>query len=476
MSTQKSKMSSSSDGKPHDVGVAGSDDPVDRGVVRLEVDSLATGGRGVARGADGVVWFLPGAVPGDVVEAVSRRKKRRFVAGRVLRRLVESPSRRRPPCEYQAHCGGCPWMVLEEDEQRRWKERLLRDALVRVGGIEQPDVKPLLAAPPDLGYRNRVELALEPGDGGSWLLGMRRPGEGRGVVDIARCLLQHDAANEVLGTIREFLSLIPAPEDPLGPGDELRVILRRSSTTGDLLVVLREARVRFPAARDLAAALDELHPEVRGVVRVRGLADRRGGARAKVLAGRGWIEERIGERTFRLPASTFVQVNSAGAGLLVNLVAEAAVDLEGGRVLDLYGGVGAYAFALLQRGAARVDVCDADGDAVDCGRESARESGERRVEFHRDDVTSFLRSRAEGERPALIVANPPRTGLGQGVATEILRLAPKRLVVVSCDPATLARDLRALGEGGYGLQQVTPVDLFPQTAHVEAVAVLSPTD
>jgi 23S rRNA (uracil1939-C5)-methyltransferase len=360
-------------------------------------------------------------------------------------------------------------MVLGEAEQRAWKERLLRDALARVGGFERPALQPLRAVAPDLGYRNRVELAVEPGARG-WSLGLRRPGEGRGIVEVGRCLLQHESANAVMATVREHLDALPVPT--AGDDGDLRVVLRRSWATGELLVVLREAGGRFPAAAELADLLDERHPELRGVVRVRAGAGRRGGSSSTVLVGRGWIGEQIGEQEFRLPAATFVQVNSAGAALLTRLVLEGAGALDGGTVLDLYGGVGAYAFALLRAGAGRVDVCDADAGAVECGRQSARDRGERGLEFHRDDVLSFLRSRPAGERPAMIVANPPRTGLGKGVAVEMLRVASPRLVLVSCDPATLARDLRLLGEGGYRTLQVTPVDLFPQTAHVEAVAVL----
>ena len=155
------------------------------------------------------------------------------------------------------------------------------------------------------------------------------------------------------------------------------------------------------------------------------------------------------------------------------MVEEGAGGLDGKRVLDLYGGLGVHAFTLLRAGAARATVCDADADAIGCGREAARRSGERRVAFHHDDAARFLRGKRESLNVDVVVANPPRTGMGQGVNHEILRMGPHRLVIVSCDPATLARDLRVFADGGYRVERVTPVDLFPQTAHIEAVAVLS---
>lgn len=366
-------------------------------------------------------------------------------------------------------------MVLAESDQATWKRRTLLDALERVGRLGQVPLEPLIAPGSPTGYRNRVEFALGPDRSGRPAVGLHSVAQPGRLVDLDRCLLQHEAANEVLRTARRvLLDPPPASTERRGGPDRFRLVLRRSWSSGRIVVVLRESTDPFPRSGALARAITANHPEVSGVVRLRARPRRRGGGLSTTLTGVPWLEERLGGHEFRLPPSTFLQVNGVAAAELVRLVIEAAGPREGDRVLDLYGGVGVYGLALLSRGAGAVDVCDADGEAVTCGRAAARKAGRRGIRFHQADAEAFLAGlpRRRGGFD-LIVANPPRTGLGPGVAERILDLRPARIVMVSCDPATLARDLRALVGAGYGLQRVTPLDMFPQTAHVEAVATLS---
>jgi 23S rRNA (uracil-5-)-methyltransferase RumA len=324
-----------------------------------------------------------------------------------------------------------------------------------------------------LAYRNRIELRFGRDRRGRWVVGYEDCGSPGRLVDIDACLLQHDGAAPALHRIRGFL-LDPGSPPASAPPEEgsWRIAIRRSSLNGDLLVVLHEAEREFPRAAELARHLVEL-PEVRGVVGLVRRPRRRGGARVRPLAGRAWIEERVGPLRLKLDAPTFIQVSSAGAAELAGLVRDAAGPIAGRSVLDLYGGVGMYGVALAGDGAAPVTVCDADRSAIDAGRRAVRDADGKVPSFVRADVHRFLaRRRAAGTRADLVVANPPRTGLGRGVAAGIAAEAPGRIVLVSCDPATLARDVRELGARGYRLQRVTPVDLFPQTAHVESVAAL----
>jgi len=364
-------------------------------------------------------------------------------------------------------------MVLGEALQGEWKGRIVRDALERIGRLERPPLMPLLTPGAPTGYRNKVEFGLGPDRSGRAVVGLHSAADPSRLVDVDRCLLQHDAANDVLETARRVL-LDPPGAAPERDGDRFRLVLRRSWSTGRILVALREEERPFPCQDGLVREITARHPDVSGIVRLRALPGKRGGTRAATLHGEPWIEERFVGRRFLLPPSTFLQVNSVAASELVRLVSEAARPEGGERVLDLYGGVGVYGLALLQRGAANVEVCDADGEAIACGRKSAGEAGERRIRFRRADVGSHL-GRIGGRRPGfdVVVANPPRTGLGPGVAERIAGLRPARIVMVSCDPATLARDLRVLIGAGCGLERVTPLDMFPQTAHVEAVAALT---
>jgi tRNA/tmRNA/rRNA uracil-C5-methylase (TrmA/RlmC/RlmD family) len=199
---------------------------------------------------------------------------------------------------------------------------------------------------------------------------------------------------------------------------------------------------------------------------------RRGGVRAETLHGNPAITERLGEFEFRLPPASFMQVNPAGGAALIRLVRKLAGSVRNQRVLDLFGGVGTFGLHLARAGARWVVVCDADRDAIDAGRRCARDARLKHIRFVHETVQAYLRSQ-RGKAADLVVANPPRSGFGRGVARGILALDPRRAIVVSCDPPTLARDLKPFLASGYRLERVVPVDLFPQTHHVETVVLLT---
>jgi 23S rRNA (uracil1939-C5)-methyltransferase len=366
-------------------------------------------------------------------------------------------------------------MVLAESEQHEWKGRILGDTLERIGRIETPARQKIIPAPASLGYRNKVEFSLGRAASGQKVLGLHSATEPGTLIDVPACAVQHDQANAVLGTAREFL--LGSADDPAPSGSgaaEPRLVIRRSWATAELLLVLRTSGPPMPGARELADFVSRRHPETSGVVQVTAKPGRRGGARSEALSGRTWIEERLAGHRFKLPASTFLQINTEAARNLVRLVTKLAGPITGCAVLDLYGGVGTYTFSLVRSGAARAVVCDADAEAIECGRSAAREAKLDCIEFRHADAGPFLAAQdARKGRFDVVIANPPRTGLGRGVAKGIVELRAERVILVSCDPATLARDLRALVHGGYTLSQVTPVDMFPQTAHIEAVALLT---
>ncbi len=444
--------------------------------VELEVDQLAALGRGLGR-VDGIVWFVPGAVPGDRVLAEAVHSRPRYVEGRLSRILRPSTERRDPPCRLQGECGGCPLMPLAEERQIEWRRRFVVDALERIGGLETPPVESVHSASAALGYRNRVELVLgapaadASAPDGRPVLGLHSVADPRAIVDVDRCLLQSDPANAVLATVRATLGTPGGLGLSRGSPGTYRVVIRRSDATGEMLVALREVGPRLEGLTELARAIRTAHPEVVGVVRLRALSARRGGATTEVVSGRGWIEERVLGLTFRLPAATFVQVSAAAAAALARLVRE-MVAPGADELLDLYGGVGVHALGARASGLVERAICvDADRSAVDCGTETALQSG-LAVRFERADVGRYLAH--EPGRPEVVVANPPRAGMGRDVTAALRALDPRRIVLVSCDATTLARDLRRLLDGGrFRLERVVPVDVFPQTAHVETVSLLT---
>jgi 23S rRNA (uracil1939-C5)-methyltransferase len=364
-------------------------------------------------------------------------------------------------------------MPLGESEQREWKRRIVADALARLGGIRDVSPDEVVDSPRDLGYRNRLEFGTTRGADGGLVIGLRRAAS-QELVEIGGCLLAEDGIDAILASTRTFFSTEPGRSDPAldTPEDPLRLLVRRSSLDGRLLVALRGLAGPFPSAPAYARFVMDHHPEVSGVVRVLGEKGRRGNATIVPLLGDSWIEERLAGTAFRIPADTFIQVNSGALDALVGAVLELAGPVPGKRVLELYGGVGVFSFALARRGATTL-VVEADADAVTCGRDAAA-GAEGGPAFLRSDALRYLRS-AEGarDRADVVVADPPRTGLGKGVAAALGALTAHRLVLVSCDPATLARDARDLTKSGFLLRRVLPVDLFPQTARIEAVALFT---
>ncbi len=436
----------------------------------LTIEALTAGGAGVARPA-GRVWFVPGGLPGDRVRAAAVRMHPRFVEARLVGLVRESPDRRSPACPFQPTCGGCPWMPLAEVAQRRFKQQRVDDALSRIGGVSPSVTEPIRFGALPLAYRNRIELTLGRDAAGRPLVGLHAGSRSAALVDVDRCLLQPDAANSVLTSVREFL-LAPRRLWSRSTAPRFRIAIR-SGEGGEVLVALWEEARAFPEAAALAEWLTRRHPELCGVVRVRTHGRRRGGARVTALYGRTWVAQQVGATRFRVPAASFTQVNADWTERLPDLVRECAGDVAGADVVDLYGGIGVHGIALAGAGARNVTICEADARAVRCGVDAVRRAGLQGVRFVVSDVRAFLGQAWPAELQRVVVANPPRAGLESGVARRIAARACERVVIVSCDPATLARDVRVFIEHGFRLLRVIPVDLFPQTPHVETVAVLA---
>jgi 23S rRNA (uracil1939-C5)-methyltransferase len=364
-------------------------------------------------------------------------------------------------------------MPLDEAEQRRWKSRILEETLARIGGFAGLVPERVEASPRSLGYRNKLELTFGTQDGRR-ILGFHAAADPGRLVDVDRCLLQDAAGNRVLIEARAFFLQGPGRDDPwLDDRSQPARLVIRSSTAGRCLVGLRGGTGPFPSAPAFARRLASAVPEVSGVVRFLGRPGRRGGVGVVRLGGTTWLEESLGGIRFRLPAPTFFQVNPEAAAALVDAVRELAEAGPRTTVLELYAGVGVYGLTLAQT-AAGVVACEADGRAVACGRRAARETGRSRFRMVCRDVGRYLASPAAEElSPTTVIANPPRTGFGPGVADGIAGLRPERIVIVSCDPATLARDLERLRRHGYTPRRIRAVDLFPQTPHVESVTLVA---
>ena len=437
--------------------------------IEATITDLALEGRGVAR-EGGLVLFVEGALPGERVRLRIERVRRAFAEGRALAILEPSPDRVTPPCPHYDSCGGCDLQHLATAAQAEAKRRQVAAALRRIAGLGDIDVRPTVPAPDPFGYRFRMDFDWLPGAAGP-RLGLHRRHAAGVVVPIDRCLL---AGEETAAIVRlapqEAARLHLTTWDPR----RRRGLLRRLSVqeargTREVLISLETGRGDPPAIGAFAAALARRFPRLVGVVRHEVGHDGRP-AGASILAGRDYLHEELEGDRWRIPSDAFFQPNPAGS-LLVRRHAIAACRLRiGATLLELYAGVGFFTVAAARAGARVVAV---EGTAAACaaGRDNTRRFGEA-CRFVHDDVAAALPSLI-GDAWDAVLLDPPRAGLAPAGVRCLAEARLPRLVYVSCDPGTMARDLgRLVREGGWRLAEVTPFDIFPQTQHLEAVAVL----
>jgi 23S rRNA (uracil1939-C5)-methyltransferase len=417
-------------------------------VERLEISSIGAGGEGVGRLADGRAAFVHRTAPGDVVEMSIETQRARWVRGRLLRVLEPSTERRDPPCPHYAECGGCTLEHILYDAQLAHKSRIVADALQRIGGlaVAAPEV---IASPLEFRYRNRVSFTLRRGGTGRVHAGFHALHDPSRIVPIdGRCLLPETTIGVVWDALRDAWG---PDANRLPAGERLRLTLRASSAGGvSLLIDGGNTRGR-PA---------ELLDAVEGLAAI---WHRPENADAELLAGASRLPETWGTETFDLGGTAFLQVNRHAAGLLEDHVMTSVGDLAGLRVVDAYCGIGFHSRRMASA-AARVTGIESNPEAVRIAAEAAVPN----VVLLEGRVEDLLPSTLPAD---VLIVNPPRSGLDTSVIEAILAAPPPRVVYVSCDPATLARDLKRLG-GRYEIADLRCFDLFPQTAHVETVMTL----
>jgi len=416
--------------------------------VEVRIDSIAAGGEGVGRLADGRVTFVHRTAPGDVVQIELTERRERWTRGRLLRVLEPSPERREAPCPYYARCGGCTLEHMAYDAQVGAKARIVADALTRIGGltVETPEVVP---SPTEFRYRNRVSFALRRAEHGRVLAGFHALGEPDEIVDMdGACLLPEEPIARVWDALRREWG---PDAQRLPSGATLRLTLR-ANAAGEVSLLVEGG---YGPGRP-----DELVARVPGLVSV---WHRPREAGAELIAGAPGLPETWGDETVELSGAAFLQVNRGAAALLEAHVAALAGDVAGLRVVDAYCGVGFHA-RRFARGGAEVVGIELDPQAVDEATRAAPEG----ARFVEGPVEELIRA----ELPAdLVILNPPRAGVHTDVADALAQAPVARIIYVSCNPATLARDLKRMG-GAYRLELVRSFDLFPQTAHVETVVLL----
>ena len=448
--------------------------PVTKGEeLELRIDSLAYGGNGVAR-LNGFVVFVRRGLPGDLVRARVTKVKRGFAEALATDVLEPSGQRVDAPCAHYPACGGCRFQDLAYDAQVAAKEAQVRDALVRLGGIAEPPLEPIVPAASVFHYRNKLEYSFTRSRDGP-ALGFHKAGRWDEVLEIERCWLTTDLGNAIRLAVRDWAREegLEAYSQEDGSGYLRHLVVREGRNTGQALVQLVTAPGekfetgylvdvlrRFPEVRSIHWAVNDTPAEAKNLT-------------TRLLWGEEAIEEELLGLRFRIRPNAFLQTNTEMAEVLYRLAIEYAGLTGEQTVYDLYCGTGTIGLAMAAH-ALTVWGVDISEESIACALENMDLNGVTNAAFYAGNVSQSLEELAERAGPPdLVVVDPPRAGLAGKALRRMARLEAPRIVYVSCNPTTLAGDLKALrAEWGYELVRARPVDMFPHTPHVETVALL----
>jgi 23S rRNA (uracil1939-C5)-methyltransferase len=468
-------------------------------LVRVRFGNVAAGGDAVGRDETGRAVFSPYAAPGDEALVKIAQQNKNFARGQLVELLHVSHERVSPPCAFYRppvdessrvvsaswqplqSCGGCQIQHLSYVAQLEAKRRIVVQALQRIGGLgeaAEQTVTECVPSPDPFYYRNKAEFVVAPGDietgdkekgspSQTWRVGFLAPGS-HNAVDVTHCPIQRSSNNAVLTALREGLQFgLATPFDERSGTGLLKRVVARTSSQGESLALAETTDASWPQQQKFATHLQRAVPQLVGVLRRITTASR---SSLQIISGRDWLEEELCNLRLRVGGEGFFQINTALTPTLVETALRLAQLQPGERVLDLFCGVGLFTLAAAQRGALASGI-EANGAAVASAHENAQLNG-LKAEFYEGDAARTLQRRRFWEgRWNVVLLDPPRAGAATCVPP-LLRMRPQRIVYVSCDAATLARDVKQLCKGGYTLRQAVPLDMFPQTAHVETVAQL----
>lgn len=450
-------------------------------LIELTITDMAFGGKGLAR-VDGIAVFIDKTVPGDIIVGRIIKKKKNYLEARVEEMITPSPYRVKARCEYSGFCGGCKWQFIDYKKQLEYKRKHVIDSLEHIGFIKDVLVHETIPSKLIFGYRNKMEFScsdrrwLLPEELGksdadiSFALGLHVPGTYYKVLDNKYCLLQPDTGNEILTDVNAFMKNSGYPVYGLRShtGFWRFLMLRHSAAYNQWMVNIITANNDRAVLQPLADMLTAKYPEIVSVIN--NVTSKKAGVATGeyeiVLSGDPHIKDKIGLHQFEISSNSFFQTNTSGAEILYSKVKEYA-DLSGSEnVLDLYCGTGTIAICLSDS-ANEITGLEIAESAVADALNNCRINKITNCKF----ILGEIRSSIQGitQKPDVIIIDPPRAGMHKDVIKHVLELAPEKIVYVSCNPATLARDLGVLNEN-YKVLEIQPVDMFPHTYHIESVA------
>ena len=451
--------------------------------VELTIEKMVYGGRALAY-HNGMAIFVDKAVPGDKVTARVTRVKKNFSEARLLEVLEVSAHRAIAPCPYNDYCGGCNWQFIDYEKQLEYKHGFVEDSLFHIGKVADAAIHPVLPCSQIFGYRNKMEFSFSDRrwllptdkdckeDDRHFALGLHVPGIFDKIIDLEGCLLQKERGNEILREVKEYVKGSELPVYGLNShqGFWRYLVLRYSYYFDEWMVNLVTGEDRGAALQPLIPILRDRFSEIASLVN--NINTRRGGTAVgeweRILAGRRNIRDKIGDLTFEISAHSFFQTNTAMAEKLYQRVKDFASLTGKETVFDLYCGIGTISLSLASL-AAKIIGMDISDSATGDAKRNCQLNGVDNCEFLCGDVKVLLSQ--VNIHPDLLITDPPRAGMHKKVIDQINQLLPDRIIYISCNPSTLARDVALLRER-YRIEEIQPLDLFPNTHHVESVARL----
>lgn len=443
---------------------------------KTKVIDLSHQGEGIAK-VDGFPLFIQDALPGDELQVRVIQVKKSYGIATVIKIIQPSPDRINPPCDKFGQCGGCQTMSLDYEMQLSYKEKRVKDALERIGKIDTP-VKPALGMKEPWGYRNKAQFPI------GWSheklsIGFYKQGSHE-IVDTDQCLIQHPVMDIARRQIRHFLTTTQMSiyDESTGKGLVRHLIVKTGFETGQVMIILVINGEDLPQEKTLISLLKD---EVPGLVSVVLNSNKRKtntimGQNNRVIYGKDYLIDRVKDLSFQISPHAFFQVNPLQTELLYDQVLRFAGLSGKETVLDLYCGIGTITLLLAQK-AYRVIGIETVDAAIKDAEANAVLNGLTNTEFIAGPAEKRIHQlQQSGITPEVIVVDPPRKGCDETVLQAMISMNPRRIVYVSCNPATLARDLRILEDGGYRTSAVQPVDMFPHTAHVETVVLMDQAD
>lgn len=439
----------------------------------LEIKDFTNEGMGVGR-LDGMAVFVPFAVPGDIMEVLIVKVKSSYAYGKCLKLKRESIHRRKPDCPVYGRCGGCKMMHMEYSYQLELKKKFIRDALTRLGGLEYVPEIEMIGAEPEFSYRNKMVYPVGTSKGRT-VCGFYAE-RSHNIVPLSGCPLGLKRDDKIISALLDYMEKYKAApyDEESRSGYIRRLFIRRGRQSGETMVIVSAACSSLPSEDKLSEAILNADSSVSGVIlninkKATNLVL---GEENRVLYGRGFIRDTLCGNEYEISPHSFYQINPAQTEKLYKKALEYAGIKKTDRVMDIYCGIGTISLAAAPL-AEKVTGIEIVPEAIEDAKRNALKNGIVNAEFFAGSAEEIVPPMIEsGGAPDVVILDPPRKGSDAATLNAVAAAAPRSVVYVSCNPATLARDIKLLEEKGYGLERVTGVDMFPETVHVETVCQL----